>query len=93
MDGKRPSVHPWIFLETARGRAKIAPMSRMRFTASEKDGLLTEFGASGLSAAELRRRKNLRFHTFLNWRRKAAREDSPEAQAFVELRFAPAETP
>ncbi len=68
-------------------------MSRMRFTATEKAGLLTEFEASGLSAIEFCRRENRRCQTFLNWRRKAARENTPEAPAFIELPFAPAPQP
>ncbi len=65
----------------------------MRFTAAEKAGLLTEFEASGLSAAGCHRRENLRYHTFLNWLRKAARVNSPEPSAFIELPFAPAPPP
>ncbi len=93
LKGKHPSVRPWNYLEKARGRAKIAPMSRMRFTATEKAGLLTEFEDSGLSAAGFCRRENLRYQTFLNWRRKAAREHFPEAPAFIELPFAPEPPP
>ncbi len=68
-------------------------MSRMRFTAAEKAGLLREFEASGLSAIEFCRRENLSYQTFLNWRRKAARENSPAAPAFIELPFSPGPPP
>jgi transposase-like protein len=43
-------------------------MARTRYTDEEREGILAEFAASGLSAAAYCRRRGIQYGTFLRWR-------------------------
>ena len=59
---------------------------RRRFTATERERLLTELDRSGLSAAAFARERHLTYITLCHWRHQRARG---KRVAFAEVEFVP----
>ena len=63
-----------------------ASHTRRRFSATERERLLTELDRSGLSAAAFARERQLTYTTLCHWRRQRARG---KRVAFAEVEFVP----
>ena len=64
----------------------VASHTRRRFTATERERLLTELDRSGLSAAAFARERHLTYITLCHWRHQRARG---KRVAFAEVEIVP----